>query len=215
MAAQPSSKLKRKPPVIPYEPRIAGEAERARRPILTACLLVAGILIWAAFGGGRGIGAMRWAIIAAATALALLPPVSRSIVRMLDRLRNPSPRQAAAAAVAIALVAAGYFILTAFLQDRDLFAKTHDDCSYLIQMQMLARGRLWMPPHPLADFFDSFYLIVHPVYASQYFPGTALLYVPTVWLHLPTWVLPVLAAGAVVGLVHHILTELIDGAAGA
>jgi hypothetical protein len=200
---------------MPYESRSTAEPERARRPILTASLLIAGLLIWAAFGGGRGIGALRWAIIAAATGLAMVPPVSRAIVRLLDRIRHPSPRQAWAAAIGIAIVAAGYFILTAFLQDRDLFAKTHDDCSYLIQMQMLARGHLWMPAHPLADFFDSFYLIVRPVYASQYFPGTALMYVPTIWLHLPTWVLPVLAAGSVVGLVYRILTELIDGAAGA
>jgi hypothetical protein len=215
VAAEPPSKLKRKPPVIPYEPLPAGKGERARRPVLVASLLIAGALIWVALGRGRGIGALRWTIIAAATALAMVPPVSRAIVRMLDCVRRPSPRRATKAAIAIAIVAAGYFILTAFLQDRDLFAKTHDDCSYLIQMQMLARGRLWMPAHPLADFFDSFYLIVRPVYASQYFPGTALMFVPTIWLHLPSWALPVLAAGAVVGLVYRILTDLIDGAAGA
>lgn len=189
--------------------------ERARRPILVATLFAAGILIWIAIGGGRGIGALRWAIIGCASIPSLLAPVAALVQRGLDRIRHPSPRAAMRAAVAIAILAAAYFILTAWLQDRDLFPKTHDDSSYMIQMQMLARGRLWMPGLPLPDFFDSFYLIVRPVYASQYFPGTALLYVPTLWLHLPAWVMPVLAAGAVVGLTYRLLTELIDGAAGA
>ena len=162
-----------------------------------------------------GIGAARWLITAGAVGLSLLPPVRRAINRLLDRIRTPSPRSAERAAVVIALLSAGYFLCTALLQDRDLFPKTHDEGSYAIQMQMLARGRLWMPQHPLADFFDSFYLIVKPVYASQYFPGTALMYVPGVWLGWPTWVLPLLASGVIVALVCWMVTEIVDGAAGA
>jgi hypothetical protein len=187
----------------------------AGRPIGVAVLLALGIGVWIATGGGRGIGGVRWAIILCSAAMAFFPAVASGIESLLTKIRHPSSRAAGLASVVIAAVAAGYFILTAVLQDRDLFPKTHDDCSYLIQMQMLARGRLWMPALPLADFFDSFYLIVRPVYASQYFPGTALLYVPMIWLHLPTWVMPVMAAGAVVGLTYRILTELVDGAAGA
>jgi hypothetical protein len=86
-----------------------------------------------------------------------------------------------------------------------------DEQSYLIQMQMLARGRLWMPEHPAGDFFESFYLLVKGHYASIYFPGTALMFVPAIWLHLPSWVLPVLASGLVVALVYRILTHLLDG----
>lgn len=187
----------------------------ARRVIQVVALLFGGILIWIAIGGGRGIGGLRWWIIAVTAALGFVPQIAERVDRILRRLRRPSAGTTNIAAFAIAIVAAGYFILTAYLQDRDLFPKTHDDCSYLIQMQMLARGRLWMPGLPLPDFFDSFYILVRPVYASQYFPGTALLYVPTIWLHLPTWLMPVLGAGAVVGLTYRILTELIDGAAGA
>jgi hypothetical protein len=197
------------------EPGLTGLPQGPRHRIAVVVLLAAGLLIWIGIGGGRGIGAVRWTLIACAAALALVPAVASRIERLLAALRHPSPRAAGGSSIAIAIFAAAYFILTAVLQDRDLFAKTHDDCSYLIQMQMLARGRLWMPGLPLPDFFDSFYLIVKPVYASQYFPGTALLYVPTIWLHLPTWVMPVMAAGAVVGLTYRILTELVDGAAGA
>ena len=158
---------------------------------------------------------LAWAIILGGTAIAALPPVSHHIESLLKKLRNLSPRQSSRFAILIGIAASAYFALTAYLQDRDLFPKTHDDSSYMIQMRMLARGRLWMPAHPLADFFDSFYLIVRPVYASQYFPGTALMYVPTIWLHLPTWLMPVIAAGAVVALTYLIVCELIDGAAGA
>src|SRR5438477_605030 len=81
---------------------------------------------------------------------------------------------------------------------------------------LLAAGALlWLPPHPLADFFDTFYVLVRPKYASLYFPGAALTYVPTVWLHLPAWVMPVLVAGAIVGLTYRVVTELADGVAGA
>jgi hypothetical protein len=177
-------------------------------------LLLVGLGIWLAIGSGRGIGTVRWGIILLSAAVAAVPSVSRTIAAVLDRLRHPSRKAVRWATILIALAAASYFTLSAFLQDRDFYPKTHDDSSYLIQMQMLAHGRLWMPAHPLADFVDSFYLIVRPVYASQYFPGTALMYVPTIWLHLGTWVMPVLAAGAVVGLMYAVVIEMVDGVAG-
>ena len=79
---------------------------------------------------------------------------------------------------------------------------------------MLAHGRLWMPALPLPDFFDTFYVLVRPVYAAQSFPGAALLNVPGVWLGLQSWVMPLVVASVCVGLVYWIITELIDGAAG-
>ena len=105
--------------------------------------------------------------------------------------------------------------MTAFLQDRDLFPKTHDDCSYVIGMQMLARGRLWMPALPLPDFFDSFYILVRPVYCSLYFHGDrpALRRRPSGWA-CPTWLMPALASGMVVALMYRIIAEQIDGIAG-
>src|SRR6185369_8666572 len=57
-------------------------------------------------------------------------------------------------------------------------------------------------------------LIATPVYASIYFPGAAMLYAPGIWLHLPHWVIPLLASGAVIALIYRVFTELIDGIAG-
>jgi hypothetical protein len=177
-------------------------------------LLLIGATAWVFPGVGAPIALSRWLVIAAAGGIGLLPPVSRAINRLLDRLRNPSARSIRWATLLIAVGSAGYFILTATLQGRDLFPKTHDECSYYLGMQLLARGKLCLPSHPLADFFESFYILVEPVYCSIYFPGTALMFVPTIWLHLPTWLLPALVSGVAVGLTYSIVTELIDGSAG-
>src|SRR5665213_3381019 len=184
------------------------------RPAAVLTLAALGLLAWLAIGPGRGIGAVRWVLIAVAAASACIPAIANAIGRALDRIRQPSRKAMNRAAIVIALIAAGYFVLTAFNQDRDLFPKTHDDCGYAIGMQMLARGRVWIPALALPDFFDAFYILVRPVYCSLYFPGTALLYAPGVWLHLPIWLMPALASGAVVGVMYRIVAELIDGAAG-
>jgi hypothetical protein len=104
-----------------------------------------------------------------------------------------------------------YFTTSTVIQGRDLLPKSHDEHSYAIQTQMLARGKLWMPQHPLADFFESFQMLARPVYASIYFPGSALMYVPGVWLGLPPWVMPVIVAGLGMALTYLVALRLIDG----
>jgi len=207
-------------PVLKREqnsPELAPVAPTAspRFQLFVVLLLLCGIIARLAIGPDRAFGRLRWALVILVVVFAMLPPLDDMIARALDRIRHPSAPARAKAAFLIGLTAAGYFILTAFNQDRDLFPKAHDDSSYAIGMQIMARGRLWMPALPLPDFFESFYILVRPAYCSKYFPGAALLFVPTVWLHLPTWAIPVLTSGACVSLVYYIATELIDGAAGA
>ena len=57
-------------------------------------------------------------------------------------------------------------------------------------------------------FFETFHVLVKPVYASKYFPGTALLYAPGLAIGLPVLLLPALVSGGVVGLVYRIIAEL-------
>jgi hypothetical protein len=85
---------------------------------------------------------------------------------------------------------------------------------HLLQTRMLAAGKLWTAPHPLAEFFETFHVVHQPVYAPIYFPGTALVSVPAVWLNLPFWFLPLMVAGACAAILYLIVTELMDGVSG-
>ncbi len=47
----------------------------------------------------------------------------------------------------------------------------HDEFSYLLLSNTLASGRLANPPPPLPEFFDTFHVLVSPMYVSKYWPG--------------------------------------------
>jgi len=159
-------------------------------------MMVSGALLWLAAGNGMPL--RRWVIVLGVIALSLVPAVNRVLAAALDRIRHPSQRTAEWAGVLIG-VAAAVTSSPPLSTRAGTVPKTEDDCSYVIGTQMLARGHLWMPQHPLADFFESFYLTVKPVYCSIYFPGTALMFAPMVWFKLATWILPVVVCGASVG----------------
>lgn len=183
-----------------------------------AALVVAGVALWL-WLHVRIVHA-SWGIIVPlvvallAISVLLFPGVRRAVNSRLDRLRHPDPRSRAIIALAVAIVAGAYLAVTAYAHGRPLYPRVHDELSYLLGAQMLAHGRLWMPQHPLADFFDSFHILVRPVYASIYFPGTATLHVPATWLGLPTWLTPVVIAAGICGMTYRIATELLDGVAG-
>ena len=151
---------------------------------------------------------------ALAAVIAAIGPINRAAAKLLEALRHPSPRGRAWTAAALWAVALVYLVLTARQQDRRLYPRIHDECSYAIQSRMLASGRLWEPQHELADFFETFYVLSRPVYGSIYFPGTALMNTPGIWLHQPSWVVPVILAALVIALSYRLSAELIDGAAG-
>src|SRR5438270_5841561 len=92
--------------------------------------------------------------------------------------------------------------------------RTQDEFMLLVQVQALAAGHLYMPAHPMADFFETFYILNRPVYASMYFPGGSMFFVPGTWLHLPPWATSLLLCGAVVAMTYRIVTELTDGVSG-
>src|SRR5690349_15082908 len=97
----------------------------------------------------------HWRYVAAVAVggLTLIPAVARPRSRGLERLRKPRRRARWGIAAVLFGASVYYFLLSASLAERDLYPKFHDEFMYLLQSQMLARGRLWMPQHPLAEFF--------------------------------------------------------------
>ena len=183
------------------------------RNVALALLLIVGVQLWLILGHGQPGNLpplWAWAVILIAT---LVPPVNRRVAAALDHIAHPSPRTRLIVTVIIATIAGVYLYFTAVRQHRDLFLKIHDEQSYAIQARMLAAGRLWMTAHPAAESFDSPYVIVRPVYASMYFPGTAVTLVPGVWLGLPWWITPLVLSSASVGVLYRVVTEMIDGVA--
>jgi hypothetical protein len=184
-----------------------------RARIATGVALAIGALFW--FLAGNDMLPVRWAVVAIVVGVALIPPVNRLLAGLLERLRDPSPRATEWTGVVVGVAATAYLVGTAFFQERPLVPRMFDECSYAIGAQLLAHGRLWLPQHELADFFDSFFLTVRPVYSSIYFPGTFVAFAPAVWFGWPTWIIPVVLSGITVGLLYRIVTKLTDdGAAG-
>jgi uncharacterized membrane protein YhaH (DUF805 family) len=146
--------------------------------------------------------------------LAWMPPTAAFLDRCFRWLASASPKTRLINAFAVAVASPAYLYITARLTHRQLFPYIHDEFSYLIQARQFAALRLWMPGHPLGMFLDSFQIFTQPVYASAYFPGTALAYVPGVLLHLQPFVTALVITGIVMGLVCWVVSELIDGAAG-
>jgi len=53
------------------------------------------------------------------------------------------------------------------------YPMVHDEFSYLVQADIFAHGRLSFPPHPMSNYFETFYVNFHPTYSSMYPPGQA------------------------------------------
>jgi hypothetical protein len=197
-------------------PSIPSEARRIPRVLLFVLLAVGFALAFVS----RHVGIpgnpfwIQWAIVGATLMVSLVPAINRNFAQFLDRARNPSPRTRALATLFIWLFAIAYLFLTAQQQHRDLFPRIHDECSYTIQARMMSQGRLWEPQHPLTDFFETFHFLSRPVYGSIYFPGTALINVPGVWLGEGSWFIPLLLAAGVIAMSFRVTAELLDGAAG-
>jgi hypothetical protein len=179
---------------------------------LTPVLLIFGVQCWLVLGGGDYGRQYKPLMILAAIAAGLIGPISRAFNRFWNAAARPTPKTRRLTALAIAATSSLFLYWAARCQHVTPKPQFEDEFSYLIQMRMLAHGRFWMPAIPLPQFFDSFYVLVTPVYASMYFPGTAIMYVPALLLHLPYIVAPLTASGLCAAMLYLILTDLLDGA---
>lgn len=192
-------------------------AERSSRfiPIAAILLFFVGVQLWFLIMHGVGIRRYQSLLIGIAALAAAVTPAARAFASILERILHPSQRAMVIASIVIALISCLFFYAEAISQHRTFTPKYHDEFSYLLQTRMIAHGRLWEPALPIGQFFDSFQIITAPVYASIYFPGAAMLYAPSIWLHLPHWLIPLLMSGAITGMIFYVFTQMVDGIAGA
>jgi hypothetical protein len=186
----------------------------ASRTIISVGLLLLGVQVCLLtdFWLYRPAWMIAWYV--AAAVVCFVPAVQRAFGVAQAWLNEPRAVRTAGVAIVVGVVASFALYVTAVASDRQFMPVIHDEFSYLIQTQTLATGRLWMPAHPLRAFFDTFYLITDRAYASQYFPGAAMMFVPGVWLGLPAWVMPLAIAGAAVAMLYLVLREVVGSLAG-
>jgi hypothetical protein len=177
---------------------------------LVAVGFIAGLLLLVFFGEGQRWTAVQIAPFVIAAVLAAVPRVRRGVREASGRLNDLARRRPMTLALTVGAAALLAILLPPLVARVPLYPRSHDEQMHMVQAQMLARGRLAMPPHPVGEFFDTFFLIQQPRYASVYFPGTSLLFVPTVWLHLPYALLPAIYSAAAVAMLFRVLSELTD-----
>jgi hypothetical protein len=141
------------PPVVPA-------FSMTFRRLVVFLLLLLGVLCWVTFGrldlanllpfeiaiGSAVILSIPAALCTRLGSSGPLVAMRRSLDSFLDRIRKPSSRAANWTALGIGLAAALFLYWAAASQSRPFVPTYHDEHMHLVQMQMLARGRLWMPP---------------------------------------------------------------------
>lgn len=202
------------PETLEYQPATTPVRSRTVRAIAVVGLLLFGVQLWLLSDFWLYRPLPRVMVYLAAIAACFLPPVQRAIAWAGDLLEAKSLRRTAAVFVTITALSIAALYATALSSNRQFTPIFHDEFAYLLQARMFASGRLWMPAHPLADFFETFYVIVDRVYASQYFPGAALMFAPGALLGPPEWAMPIVIAGLTGGAVFVMMRELFGAGVG-
>jgi hypothetical protein len=175
-------------------------------------LLAIGFAFWWQSAGLKSIGYYQLAAVLAALIAALVPSFNSAVTRITQRINAALNPRRTQVALAVFFAAAAYLFFVAARNSDSLFLKVNDEHAYMIQARMLAIGRLWMPAYPpeIRPFFDALSLIADRVYASMYFPGAAVAELPFLWLHLPFWLMPLLAASVSAGMLYAVVAEMFD-----
>jgi hypothetical protein len=203
-------------PPTDYESKLVPAAKISPRTskIVGPILVLVGIEFWLIFGEGNYGHQHKPLLILLSIALAVIPPLNRLFNRGWTVIAHPSARSRALIALAICIISSLFLYWTQRLEKVPFKPKFEDEFSYLIQGHMLAQGHFWMPALPLPQYFQTFYLITTPVYASMYFPGAAIMYAPALLLHLPYYIAPLVVAGLCAAMLWLVVTAILDGGCG-
>lgn len=78
-----------------------------------------------------------------------------------------------------------------------------DEFTFLYQARTMARLRLWMPAHPLQEYFDFYWVVDRSGKVfSQYLPGWPAVLTLALWARLPLWLVNPIIGTASLGLVY-------------
>jgi len=171
-----------------------------------AALALGGVGVFA-LGFGRPPGPAAWIGLAAVGGVAAVPAARRAAGRAGLGFSRWGRKHPLALAALAGVVSAGVLLALGLAQGREPGLKWHDEFAYATHAQMMAQGRLWMPAHPLGEFFASFYMVTDPVYVPIYFPGTALAHAPGAALGVPPWITSLGLSGLAAGLLCWIATR--------
>ena len=138
------------------------------------------------------------------------PMLARPIVRGADAALKSIDARPARWAVIAAFAWMGWLGYACVRDERPMHPHWHDEHAYLVQARMIAAGDFWLPSPPSPDSFDTFHLLVTPAYAVKYPPGTAMAYVPGMWLGIPWYVTTFAIAGVSLGLLCYLGTQLVS-----
>lgn len=197
---------------LEYERRPDRQRGTSRgRQFLVLLLLGAGVQAWIGLGRGQ-LGEKRQIL------AAILAVVATVVISLVPALRSRTfvmpTRTRPLAALLLTIVSFFYLYATARQQQRDFSPILHDEYAYLLQAKMIASGKLWLPRHEVADFFESFHLITDRVYAAKYGPGTATVYAIGMGLHVPPWAVSLALSSLAVGLLYLLVSRLLDDSSG-
>ena len=148
----------------------------------------------------------------AAILIAWVKPAANRVHRLAESLENMTARRHAVFVACFGVVILVHLIVAAHRGHRLSVPQLHDEQMYLLQARQMASGHLAMPEHAYPQFFDTFYVLNHPVYASMYFPGTALYYVPAIWMRLPWVAWPLMTTTALVLMTYLVGAKIISRA---
>lgn len=194
-----------------------GVSQPRTRWLRAGGLLLVGVVATIGVGGGRWGNMVAWGALVAAIIVGTLLSMGGTrdkTMRTFERIAHPSPKAQVMIGIILTIGAGAYLLETAVERGRGFGPVIHDEHANITATRMLAGGHLWLPHHPMGDFFDSFHLITDRVYASKYGPGTAMFCAPAVWLHVDLWLVPLILSAMSVGLFYAVLCEMFDGLAG-
>src|SRR5579863_4253679 len=111
-------------------------------------------------------------LVVLAIPLSLIGIGGRGHSRRAERIRQFASRQSLAIAAVGGLTLLGGIVVAGILHEPA--PRVHDEFSYALMSNTLSSGHLSNPSPPLPEFFDTFHVLVRPVYVSKYFPAQGL-----------------------------------------